>query len=287
MKLKEVCRRTGLSRKTIRLYEEKELLVPRKEVRNGREYREYTEEDVQTLLVVASLRKAWFTMEEIRRMQRDPAAIAEILPQYRQWLYAQKRQLDGLIAAAEKLAAKDIHSVAELSAQIQAETDKLPLPPMDVTPHFRYLDELEERLPLEVDEQQKQREERQKERAWAWRRIVLYSSKLPFFDYNFQRRLFRESRNLDWKGNDGPVQRVPPEQGPRWLRRVKGFLTLTATVFAVMCMVRMLGGMFPLKLWVPFLLTAGVRLAMAGVDYRREQRAWLRRLQGEDNSPKN
>ena len=114
MKLKELCQRTGLSRKTVRLYEEEELLVPHKEARNGREYREYTEEDVQTLLVVASLRKAWFTMEEIRRMQQDPAAIAEILPQYREWLYAQKRQLDGLIAAADKLAGQDIHSVAEL-----------------------------------------------------------------------------------------------------------------------------------------------------------------------------
>lgn len=42
MKLKEVCESTGLTRKTIRLYEEKGLLVPHKEYRNGREYREYT-----------------------------------------------------------------------------------------------------------------------------------------------------------------------------------------------------------------------------------------------------
>ena len=39
MKLKEVCEATGLTRKTIRLYEEKGLLVPQKEARNGREYR--------------------------------------------------------------------------------------------------------------------------------------------------------------------------------------------------------------------------------------------------------
>ena len=38
MKLKEVCASTGLSRKTIRLYEEKGLLVPQMEHRNGRDY---------------------------------------------------------------------------------------------------------------------------------------------------------------------------------------------------------------------------------------------------------
>ena len=47
MKLKEVCEATGLTRKTIRLYEEKGLLVPQKEARNGREYREYSQEDVE------------------------------------------------------------------------------------------------------------------------------------------------------------------------------------------------------------------------------------------------
>ena len=144
MKLKEVCQATGLSRKTIRLYEEKGLLTPTKERRNGRDYRDYTEADIAQLLVVASLRKAWFTMDEIRRMQEDPAAIREIFPHYRQWLLAQKSQLDGLIAATEQIQPDCIASVAELSAQMESETRKLPLPPVDINPRFKYLDELEE-----------------------------------------------------------------------------------------------------------------------------------------------
>lgn len=49
MKLKEGCDRTGLTKRTVRFYEEKELLVPQKTYKNGREYREYSEEDVARL----------------------------------------------------------------------------------------------------------------------------------------------------------------------------------------------------------------------------------------------
>lgn len=128
MKLKEVCEQTGLSRKTIRLYEEKALFAPHKERRNGRDYREYTEEDVHQLQVIASLRRAWFTMEEIRRMQADPAAIREIIPQYKQWLLAQKVQLDGLIAAAEDIPLEEVTSIEDLSARMESATSRLPLP---------------------------------------------------------------------------------------------------------------------------------------------------------------
>lgn len=80
MKLKEVCESTGLSRKTIRLYEEKGLLVPQMEHRNGRDYREYSPEDVKRLQEIATLRRAWFTMDEIARMQQNPETIGEIFP---------------------------------------------------------------------------------------------------------------------------------------------------------------------------------------------------------------
>lgn len=44
MTRKEICEATGLSIKTLRLYEEKGLIAPAKTYRNGREYREYTPE---------------------------------------------------------------------------------------------------------------------------------------------------------------------------------------------------------------------------------------------------
>lgn len=44
MKIKEVCERTGLTRRAVRFYEEKGLISP--EIREENEYRDYTETDV-------------------------------------------------------------------------------------------------------------------------------------------------------------------------------------------------------------------------------------------------
>ena len=74
--------------------------MPKKERKNGRDYREYTPEDVEILREIATLRRAWFTMDEIARMQQDPDAIEEIFPQYRQWLEQQKMTLESLLNAA-------------------------------------------------------------------------------------------------------------------------------------------------------------------------------------------
>ena len=143
MTIKEVCGRTGLSRKTIRLYLEKGLVSPASERRNGRTFRTWSEEDVHQLEMIASLRSAWFTMEEIRRMQENPGSIGEILPAYRQWLLTQKESLDGLVQATEQLSADRISDVYALSAEISRAAGKLPLPESDIRPRFGYLDAIE------------------------------------------------------------------------------------------------------------------------------------------------
>ena len=146
MTIKEVCDRTGLSRKTIRLYLEKGLVSPSSEHRNGRTFRTWSEADVRQLEMIASLRRAWFTMEEIRRMQKNPESIREILPGYRQWLLSQKESLDGLVWASEKLNVDRIADVYALSAEISHESGKLPLPESDIRPRFGYLDAMEETI---------------------------------------------------------------------------------------------------------------------------------------------
>ena len=75
MTRKEVCTATGLSIKTLRLYEEKGLIAPERQYRNGREYRVYTPELVAQLQQIATLRRALFTMDEIKAMQQNPDAI--------------------------------------------------------------------------------------------------------------------------------------------------------------------------------------------------------------------
>ena len=144
MTIKEVCDRTGLSRKTIRLYLEKGLVAPASEVRNGRIFRTWSEEDVRQLEMIASLRRAQFTMEEIHRMQENPEAIGEILPGYRQWLLTQKETMESLARASETLEGSQIRDVYDLSEKLKCNAGPLPLPDSDIRPRFRHLDEIEE-----------------------------------------------------------------------------------------------------------------------------------------------
>ena len=90
MTRKEVCTATGLSIKTLRLYEVKGLIAPERQYRNGREYRVYTPELVAQLQQIATLRRALFTMDEIKAMQQNPDTIPGIFEDYRQWLAAQE-----------------------------------------------------------------------------------------------------------------------------------------------------------------------------------------------------
>ena len=133
-----------VAQRTVSEYEEKGLLVPQMEHRNGRDYREYTQADVDALREIATLRRAWFTMDEIARMQQNPETIGEIFPQYLQWLEKQKTTLESLLKAAKNVDPSKIQSVSELSEKMR-EAETMPLPAADTEPKFQYLDALEQR----------------------------------------------------------------------------------------------------------------------------------------------
>ena len=144
MKLKEVCEKTGLTKRTIRFYEEKELLSPQKTYKNGREYRDYSEDDVARLIDIATLRRARFTIQEIKQMAAQPEELPEVFTSYREGLYEQQKDLAALIAAAEGVNPEKLTSTKQLISIMEQATERLPLPAMDIRPHFRYLDEQED-----------------------------------------------------------------------------------------------------------------------------------------------
>lgn len=72
MKIREVSRITGLSKKTIRFYESSNLFFPEKKNKNGMFYREYSENDVIELQKIIALRQSKFSIEEIRQIQNSP-----------------------------------------------------------------------------------------------------------------------------------------------------------------------------------------------------------------------
>ena len=143
MKIKAVSDRTGLSRKTIRFYESRNLFQPEKTMVNGKEFRDYSEENIQTLLKIATLRRARFTVEEIHRMLEAPEETSEIFHDYRERLRDEAQELLNVLAVADAIREEELTSPDELAARMEPVTAELPLPTVDVHPRFRYLDELE------------------------------------------------------------------------------------------------------------------------------------------------
>jgi len=78
--MKEICERTGLTDRAVRLYIESGLLKPTEENScSGRRSIHFSEEDVLILEAIAALRKADFSIADIRNMQRAPEQIQAIL----------------------------------------------------------------------------------------------------------------------------------------------------------------------------------------------------------------
>ena len=144
MKIKEISQITGLTKKTIRYYEAEGLLNPEKQWVNGREYRNYSQKDVAQLEKIAALRKARFSVEEIRHIESVPDDIPAVFQSYRQRLQHEQRDLSAVLAVINNISTDDLNSEDQLIAQMRPVTVGLPLPAVDLDPHFRYLDEMEE-----------------------------------------------------------------------------------------------------------------------------------------------
>lgn len=146
MKIKDVSQITGLSKKTIRFYEEEGLIDPEKTYQNGRAYRTYTQAHIQTLNDVALLRRARFSVEEIKTILSTPEEIPALFESYRQRLRTEKDALVQVLAVVDEIAAEELTSKEALMEQITPSAQELTLPATDVHPHFRYLDVLEANL---------------------------------------------------------------------------------------------------------------------------------------------
>ena len=102
--------------KDIRYYESRGLVLPDTEERNGRTWRDYTEEHVRLLEAVATLRKAQFHVEEIDAILADPERIPDTLEQVRSRVEVTYETLGRLrqeLKREEVRAAADMLTLAE------------------------------------------------------------------------------------------------------------------------------------------------------------------------------
>lgn len=129
MTIKEIEARCGMTRANIRFYESEGLLTPeRKE--NG--YREYSEDDLETLLRIRLLRSLRVPLDDIRALQSDEMELSAAL----------REQLDAL--AAEQAELERSRSVCSEMLDDGAE-----YPSLDAQ---RYLDALSRETPAAVPE---------------------------------------------------------------------------------------------------------------------------------------
>ena len=117
MKIKEVCERTGLTERTVRFYRQKGLISPRGEWRNGREYSDFSEADVEMLAAIATLRELSFSIDEILTMQRTPGAIPDIVLARREAARKEHEIAENTFAVLERLDAAGVPDVAALASR--------------------------------------------------------------------------------------------------------------------------------------------------------------------------
>ncbi len=277
MTRKEVCNATGLSIKTLRLYEEKGLIAPERQYRNGREYRVYTPELVAQLRQIATLRRALFTMDEIKTMQQNPDTIPGIFEDYRQWLEAQENQFRALRQAAGQVNAQALHSVNSLLSGMEQAASNMPLPQMDIKPDFKHIDAMEE-PPRHVVQQTDFDDMVPNARVFRQMNLMIDGDRsnninVAFGQYNDMRRQSPEE--------SGPVQET--QNVPRWQKILDGSFTGLMALMAVWGIYQALARQwFDRGIWGAFLLFLLLRLLLAAIPLWKSHRQWLKNARQKD-----
>ena len=125
MQIKEAAARSALTERAVRLYEERGLISPHIENKNGRDFRDYSERDLERLKIISALRRALFTIDEIKEMLDDPSKIEGITETNKRRIHADFLQLSYLNARMEAVEASLIADAGELSRAIFApDSDK-------------------------------------------------------------------------------------------------------------------------------------------------------------------
>ena len=111
MKIKEICKKTGLTEKAVRYYVENGLCSPVEFESRDRKYLDFTEENLSELKDVAVMRRLGLSRDDIRRMKTDGGAVAGVMKGYTEAL-AEELALKNRIYAA--LSSKDYSGVRSL-----------------------------------------------------------------------------------------------------------------------------------------------------------------------------
>ncbi len=128
MKMKEVCAQTGLTERAVRFYVQEKLVVPMAQRRGGRTWLDFSPADVDRLKAISTLRKAGFTLEEIRSMITDFSKNASGAA------FSLRQRLQAAIDAYDKLRFTDTaqaNGLEDYAALLEREVKGRPIPESD------------------------------------------------------------------------------------------------------------------------------------------------------------
>ena len=138
MRIKDVCERTGLTRRAIRFYAEKGLITPEIDPKEHNDYRDYSEEDVRRLCLIARLRALRLSIEDVAQILKEPSRSGVILKRHRETLDKEGGEVSEILDILSRVGGTD--SLSVLSDRLdRAESSALS---PDAEPDFRQFENL-------------------------------------------------------------------------------------------------------------------------------------------------
>ena len=132
MRIKEVCERTGLTDRAIRLYMENGLVSPKQETNYmGRRSYIFSEDDVRVLEAVATLRRADFSIADIVQMQASADSMPEIVSGHRQRIAEEISTKENILRTLDQYDSQTQKDFFDLATAISTSASRNSIPKED------------------------------------------------------------------------------------------------------------------------------------------------------------
>lgn len=137
MRMKEVCEKTGLTDRAVRLYIDSGLLNPRRENNyTGRTSIHFDEADIDTLQMVSVLRKACFSIADIKKMLEKPEEIPAVIRNHCSVLEEDIFQKQAVLKSLSSFSDSSFESCFALAKAIGKSSPELSEPKEDIYMYF-------------------------------------------------------------------------------------------------------------------------------------------------------
>ena len=132
MRIKEVCERTGLTDRAVRLYIDNGLVAPKQECNYmGRRSFVFSEEDIRILEAVATLRRADFSIADIIKMQLSPECLPDVVACHRKKLEEEITTKKNILFSLESYDDHSQKNYFDLATAISSSASRISIPKED------------------------------------------------------------------------------------------------------------------------------------------------------------